>query len=283
MCKREMRRTKVLSTWIKPIVGSMVVCAGASALHAATSPVTFAQAIEASTANVFAYNDNGVGKDAELGTSTGGALGAAVPINFTYLSGAGIPLSDTDLTGVQNATISLTSSSTKAVVTGFGGTIAQQAIDNSGSLTDVIKITRTTPASEGGGSKTNLLTVTFTGHLQGPVNGTTPSLSAATTAGDTVTYSSDFLSFAQATQEDFNVAFSSWAPLITPPTGLNVDSSDGYYNSATAAGAATFDFQGATSVIPEPASLPILLGGVVMAFACGRNLRRRGNHASSAL
>jgi len=169
MCKREMRRTKVLSTWIKPIVGSMVVCAGASALHAATSPVTFAQAIEASTANVFAYNDNGVGKDAELGTSTGGALGAAVPINFTYLSGAGIPLSDTDLTGVQNATISLTSSSTKAVVTGFGGTIAQQAIDNSGSLTDVIKITRTTPASEGGGSKTNLLTVTFTGHLQGPV------------------------------------------------------------------------------------------------------------------
>ena len=82
----------------------------ASALHAATAPVTFAQAIESSAntnANVFAYNDNGIGSDAELGTSTGAALGAAVPINFIYLSGAGIPLADTDLTGLQNATISM--------------------------------------------------------------------------------------------------------------------------------------------------------------------------------
>ena len=58
-------------------------------------------------ANVFAYNNNGT--DAELGTSTGGfAFGDGVPINFNFSAGAGtLPA---DLTGFQNAMLSMTAS-----------------------------------------------------------------------------------------------------------------------------------------------------------------------------
>jgi hypothetical protein len=263
---------------MKPFIGSMFVFGAATAVHAAAVPVTFAQAIESSLnadANVFSYTNNGAGNDAELSASN-------VALSFTYLSGAGsLP---SDLTGVQTATLSMTSSTSAPVMQAFGGTFDQQAIDGSGVIkTDVIKITRTTPAAEGIGTKTNLLTVTFTGHLSGPDGGTTPSLSADTALKDTVTYSSDFLSFAATTQQDFNVAFSSWAPLITPPTGLGVNS-DTFFNSATAAGAATFDFQGASSVIPEPTSLPTaIFGGLVVVLACGRNFRSRDSRAAGAV
>jgi len=283
MHQRRLSRVASLTGFVKPVIGTLFLLSAASAVHAA-GPVTFAQAIETSAnadANVFAYNNNSATPDATIGTSTGGALGAAIPISFTYLSGAGIL--PADLMGVQNATISMTASTTKTVATAFGGTFADQAIDGLGSFVDTIKLTRTMAAGEGTGLRTNLLTVTFTGNLEGAVGGTTPSLNADTSLNDTVIYSSDFLSFVGSTQQDFNVAFSSWDPLVTPPSGLGINS-DGFFNSATAAGAATFDFQGASSVIPEPASVPIVILSLMsVALFGGRRLRRNPSVAVVAL
>jgi hypothetical protein len=268
------RKSVKLINWTLPVVGSILFTGAA---HAAIQPVTFAQASETAGStdpNIFAYNNNGPSGDAEFGTQVGGVFGAAAPINFTFLSGAVLIPAALDLAGVQNATISMTSSTTNDVSTAFGGTFADQHIDGSGKFTDVIRITRNTPAAEGAGSRTNLLTVTFTGDLTGPIGGTTPTLSADSTTNDTVTYTSDFVNFAQSTVQDFSMAFSSWDPLVTPPTGLGVNA-DNYYNSATTAGAATFDFQIGSNVIPEPTSFSLLgLVGLVMLPAMARKLRR---------
>jgi hypothetical protein len=267
-------RSKRHSTWLKPVLGAAVLIASAQAVHAATVPVTFAQAVESSAnvdANAFSYIDNGAGS-AVLGTSGGGPIGSPIPVNFTFESGAGIL--PADLTGIQNATVTMTSSTAAPAQTAFGGTLAEQPITG---LVNTIKFTRTTPAlpGEGSGTETNLLTITFTGMLSGAVGGTTPSLEADTSVGNTVVYSSDFISFAQATQQDFGIAFSSWDPLVTPPTGLGVNA-DGNFNSATAAAAATFDFQSNSSGIPEPGAMPVVMfGGLLMLVASGRQMRRQ--------
>ena len=84
-----------------------------------------------------------------------------------------------DLQGPQNATATLTSSSTSDVATGFSDSIDDQQIMGNGEMTDVLAITRDTPAAEGSGSRTNLLTMTFTGQLFGEIGGLTPQLSGS--------------------------------------------------------------------------------------------------------
>jgi hypothetical protein len=274
MRKSDSSRKHALLDLALPAIGAIALFGLTATANAAAVPVTFAQAIESSAntnPNAFAYNNNGVGSDAEFGTSAAGVLGAAIPIDFTYLAGSGVTTAD--LIGVQNATISMTSSTKTLVASAFGGTFADEALDGTGAVTDTIKITRTTPAAEGTGLKTNLLTVVFTGNLAGPVGGTTPSLTADSNLGDTVTYSSDFISFAQSTQQDFSMALSSWDPIVTPPTGLAI-ASDGYFNSATTAAAATFDFQNVVTAIPEPGSLQAyFLAGMCLLVGLDRRFR----------
>jgi len=252
------------------------LCIGASAaLRAEAAPITFAQMSESRanvSANVFAFNNNGPGLGATLGTSAGGILGAAIPINFSYESGAGTLASD--LTGIQNATVSMTCSTFSPAATAFGGTFAQEAITGATGVFETLEITRVTPAGEGGGTRTNLLTISFTGYLSGAVGTGTPTLTADSGLKDKVVYSSDFLSFAQTSQEDFTMAFSSWNPLVTPPSGLGIGS-DGYFNSATAAAVGTFDLEGSVSAAPEPGVFQgVLVGTGLVVMAWWR--RRRG-------
>ena len=239
------------------------------AASAAPTPVTFAQVTESGTLadpNAYAYLDNGSALGGELGTDISGVFGAAVAANFTYLSGAGVlPV---DLTGVQNATISMTSS-TKSPVTQFSDGSASEKITGAGQMVDVLSITRDTPAAEGGGSRTNLLTMTFTGKLRGDLGGSTPNLSGNSALGDTVTFSSDFLSFANAAQEDYNLAFTSWVP-----NGLSVDAGDNLFNTAVAASAGTFDFGVLSVSVPEPNMLP-LFGAASLGLLSRRALRPR--------
>jgi hypothetical protein len=267
---REYARKSLLAAVFTPVLGAASLLGLVSTAHAASSPVTFAQVLEASSngdANVFNYTNNGT--SATFGTT----VGATVSAEFTFESGAGaVPL---DLAGVQDATITLTSSTSSAVASAFGGTFADEKIGGTPGSVNTLTITRETPAAEGTGSRTNLLTVTFTGDLTGFVGGATASLSGGTSLQNTVIYSSDFLSFADAQNEDFNVALSSWAPLITPPSGLGINMNN-FFNSATAAGVATFDVQTSSSGIPEPASLPTAaLASMTGLLLCGRQLRQR--------
>ncbi len=68
-----------------------------------------------------------------------------------------------DLTGNQDATLAMTSSSTGNASV-LGGIVGTQTFNGQ---TNTITITRDTPAAEGTGTKTNLLTITFTGTLLG--------------------------------------------------------------------------------------------------------------------
>jgi hypothetical protein len=215
--------------------------------------ISFAQFTEASPGgNLFAYNDNGVGNDSQFGTSVGGGpLGAAIPVNFTYLTVAGpVPA---DLTGNQAATVSMTSSSITPVVTGFGGAFGDQQFFGGGTVSNTISITRDTPAAEGNGTRTNLLTVTFTGQLIGPLGGRTPQFNAdSSVAGYTVNYTSDFLTFSQSTEQDFSLTFSSWFS-NNDGNGLEVNALDDFFASATASGTGTFDANAMVGT-PEPAA-----------------------------
>jgi hypothetical protein len=256
------------------------VIAGAITLGIApvapASIITFAQFQETATgsdANQFAYLNNGPAADADLVTDPSGVPGAAIPVTFNYLS-----LTSTlpaDLQGQQNATVTLTSSTTSAAATGFGGSIGDEPITGDGGLTDVLSITRDTPAAEGAGSRTNLLTMTFTGQLFGAVGGLTPQL-----GGDsptfTVTYTSDFLSFTGSTQRDYSMAFTSWTTTAADANnGLGLEiAADNYFESATAAGSATFDSSAVSTVtiVPEAATSSSMIWALFPLLACRRHV-----------
>ena len=164
-----------------------------------------------------------------------------------------------DLQGIQDATVSLTTSTIDPVTTAFSGMLGVQSFDGSGTVVDVLKITRTTPAAEGNGTRTNLLTMTFTDDLLGVIGGRTPQLSG-NAPPDTVTYSSDFLNFNNGGEQNYSLTFSSWAS-TGDGGGLELSSTPGddFFASATAAGTGTFDGQVS---IPEPASGTLALIGL---------------------
>jgi hypothetical protein len=210
----------------------------------------------------FAYLNNGPGtdpsEDAELVSDPNGISGAGIPVVFEYLSfGNDLPA---DLQGPQDATVTLTSSTMSDVATGFQQSIDDQQVMGTGDLTDTLAITRDTPASEGTGSRTNLLSLTFTGQLFGEIGGLTPQLSGSTSAY-TVDYTSDFLSFAGSTERDYAITFTSWTTDANDANdGLGLmPSTDNFFEAATAAGSGTFD-SNVVTVAPEAATFASMLG-----------------------
>jgi hypothetical protein len=259
------------------VSASRLAVAGALFVLPAALPasvVTFAQFQEAtgsSNANVFAYLNNGSDGDAQLITQASAPTSGLIPVTFTYLSQSGLPA---DLQGTQDAMLSLTSSTQSSVQT--SGTLGEQQINGSGLLTDVLTITRDTPASQGNGARTNLLTMTFTGNIVGVLGGTAPQLEGNSNLGDTITYTSDFLNFTGDTEENYSVTFSSWIS-TADGSGLEI-ADDNYFASATAAGDGTFDANAASVVtVPEPATM----GLATVAFV-PMLLRRRKRSNSPA-
>jgi hypothetical protein len=235
---------------------------------------TFAQFSERSVAgsvfppgDLFGYYDVAT-KSAEFGTYLNTGVGDPIPANFTFLNLAalvGLPV-PADLQGIQDATMTMTSSTTAPVVTGFGGTVGSQLINGGGQLQNVIHFTRDTAAAEGSGSRTNLLTVTFTAQLSGTLGGQTAALTADDRAGYTINYSSDFLTFPSKPEANFALAFSSWvyAPFtqFVGPQPLTIDEATQNFFSSPAAGAGTFAGGVLGLSIPEPNSFALALAGL---------------------
>jgi MYXO-CTERM domain-containing protein len=257
-------------------VASIIVACGAFGVRETKATTSFAQFTEGNVndpqspltpGNMFGYDGTKAG-NVGFGTVNGTALGDPIPANFFFLNLSGLPA---DLQGLQDATMTMTASTTAPVVTGFGGTVGSQLFDGKGELQNIIQFTRNTPAAEGNGTRTNLLTVTFTAQLTGMLGGETASLTADTLTGYSISYSSDFLSFSPNLQANFNIALTSWQMLfaLASSTALSVDDATQNFSTGTAAGAGSF--AGVPSVsIPEPSSLLLALLGLGLLGLVGR-------------
>jgi MYXO-CTERM domain-containing protein len=246
-----------LRGFLSAAVAGVVGLGLASAAHAASSPVTFAQFHEAvaggGNANLIAYTD---------GSTSSGLSATSVPVTFSYESITGLPAA---MQGPQAATLSLTSSTGSPVLL-----LAPYAFQSFNEFAgDTLTITRDTPFN----GFSNLLTMSFTGELIGGLSGGSASLTGQTSApvGDQITYSSDFLDFGTPGAMDYTLGFTSWTS--SDGNGIEVDNSTGFLSSATAAMTGTFDVAtvpGIGNHLPEPSA------GVLGFFGlCGLLAMRR--------
>jgi len=117
----------------------------------------------------------------------------------------------------------------------------------------------------------NLLSATFTGGAIVGQAGTTGGSSAANTGeGDTIVYTSDFLSFGSITSRDFALTLSSVIPNISfvPNQALNS------FNTKSSGAFSSDPAPVLTAPVPEPASWMLLAAGCGFVFR-GRARARR--------
>jgi hypothetical protein len=119
-----------------------------------------------------------------------------------------------------------------------------------------ISFTRDTAAAEGNGTRTNLLTVSFTNaELDASQNG--GSFTFKSNANSVITFSSDFLDFTNVLGKDFSFSFSGGNPSFSATVG-----SSG--RNTAFSGSGTFASDPAPLVVgsvPEPASWAMMLVG----------------------
>jgi hypothetical protein len=178
----------------------------ASAVPAQATPVTFGQFIQKSpNARLFSYTneDSGATRKAEI-------KGTDIPIYF-QLGVNGLPA---DLVDLQNAHLSVDFVSNLGT-TGSGDSRVQM-FDTATNGT--ITFTRDSAAAEGNGTRTNLLTVSFTNAELDASNGS-GSFTFKTNANSVISYSSDFLDFSQVVSKDFSFSFSGANPTFSAPVG----------------------------------------------------------------
>jgi hypothetical protein len=243
-----------------------------AAIAAPAAPVTFAQFQEAPgtpSANLFSYLSAVLDPPSPV-TGPSAVLqnnGPSIPVIFTFNSIPGLPA---DLQGPQMALLTLTSATNATIQPGFGGTLYSELFNSAAS--DTLTITRVAPAGEGANTKTNLLTLSYTGDLFAAPGGSTAVLTGQSALGFTVNYSSDFLNFGSAGPSDYSVNFTSWTsadggPVEVPPS----PDLPGFFANATAAATGSFDAAVFPSTgFPEPGTL-----GVVALTGAAAVLRRR--------
>ena len=194
-------------------LASALLAAGAAVPADATT--TFGQFLQRNpSARLFRYQnqDSGSTRKASIyttGTPTGTSV-ASIPIYY-ILSAAGLPA---DLTGLQNAHLTVDFVSNVGT-TGTGGD-RMQLFDTlvSGSVV----ITRDTAAAEGSGTRTNLLTVSFT-NAELDASQNNGSFTFKSNNNSVITYTSDFLDFSNVVTKDFSFSFSGASPTFQAPIG----------------------------------------------------------------
>ncbi|NNE67957.1 MAG: carboxypeptidase regulatory-like domain-containing protein [Pyrinomonadaceae bacterium] len=207
--------------------------------------VTFAQFLERNGTQDYVFTNNTT--SGTFSTVPGGS-----PIFFVYQNVSGLPA---ELQGFQNAHLLVTTTtSTPATLSGSNLTQPLDAVST-------IQIIRDMPASPGtgGGSRTNLVTATFSSaagdpNLSGSNGGNSATLSAATPSNNVV-FTSDFLGFGLTTQRDLALSFSSVLTSFTSGAG-------GFLESFTAAGTGTYSSNPAPGYFP-PTTAGVSVRGMV--------------------
>jgi hypothetical protein len=232
--------------------------------HADTT--TFGQFLQRTPgARLFQYvkQDSGATRKAEIrttGTANGNTV-ASIPI-FYIMSVANLPA---DLTGMQNAHLTIDFVSNLGT-TGTGSTRVQMFDTvTAGS----ISIIRDTAAGEGAGTRTNLLTVSFTNAELDASQGA-GSFTFKTNPGSVITYTSDFLDFSHVVAKDFSFSFSGASPTFS----ANVGSSS---RTTRFSGTGTFASDPVPVVpgVPEASTWVMMMAGFGVAGMALRNGRRR--------
>ena len=236
------------------LIAAAALAASAMPAHAATQ--TFGQFLQqAPSDRLFTYTnlDSGANKKAEIKATD-------IPVYFLF-GVSGLPA---DLTGLQDATLTVDLISNLGTTTSGGGSRTQlfDTVTN-GSISFV----RSTAAAEGNGTRTNLLTVSFTtGQLDASQG--SGSFTFKSNANSVITFTSDFLDFSSVLEKDFALSFSGASPSFSAPVGSSSQ-------SLAASGSGTFASDPPPVVIPgvpEPASWAMMLGGFGL---LGATLRTR--------
>ncbi len=219
------------------ILAFLSLCACSSTAHA--QGTTFANFSQGTTGNQFTFTNNGT---SSTFTSTQNVSFLYIIANDTGLVNVSIPAVLT-LTGTVDGTAS---------GTGRSGTSFDQFLKNIS-----VQFTAVTPIN----GKTDLLSysggLSESGDISGRYGGATVSLTEDTGLGDVILFSSDFLDFSRATDENAQYSFTS----VTPTLGQNAN---GFLNTFMASGSGTFASTPAPAQFtPEPSALSALaIGGL---------------------
>ncbi|MGN6366798.1 MAG: PEP-CTERM sorting domain-containing protein [Phycisphaerae bacterium] len=200
----------------------------AASAHAA--PIMFGTFTEPSAAQGFTY------------TNVGGAvstISVSTPVDFEFTAPTGLTTID------HAATLTITCPAILTPASTAGFLVVDQPI--SLAILSIIE----------NGTGKNLLTANFTGDITGKLNTHNADLSGDDTAGNTVTYSSDFLTFAGSPGSSFNLGLATLSPSLSIGPG-------GFLNSFIANIDGQFsadNVSGGGPGTPEPASLATLALG----------------------
>ncbi len=211
----------------------------------------FAQFFQVTGGQEFVFTNNTT--SGSFNTVSGGSQ-----VFFLYQNIGGLP---TELQGIQNATVTISSTTTTAA-SNSGGTLTQPL--NQFVTVRIIR-NAATPVGVGTGSRRNLLTAVFapsinTPAISGDGSGSSANLQAST-PDHIVSYSSDFINFGLTTQRNLAFSFSAINP------SLALDGS--FLRSFTSAASGTFASNPAPTYAPPTAASVSVNGRVLSTNGSG--------------
>jgi hypothetical protein len=210
-----------------PALAALTLAASLAAA-ANAAPIMFATFTEPAASQGLHFTNNG-------GTSA--SFSASTPVDFEFTAPTGLPTTD------HAATLTITVGIGPQAIT--PATTAGALIDQHLGVLSTLAITEN-------GTGLNLLTVQFNGDILGISGSQNASISGDQLTGNIVTYSSNFLTFANTPSNSFNLGLATLSPTLSVGPGgfLNsfIANIDGQFSADNVSGGGS----------PEPASLGIL-------------------------